>query len=232
MALRVIGVDDAIAEVADQDVIGKVSEGRGSRRNAPGSIQISAGNEGSMEVSFQIESIDDSEARAGDSVVLCGVLLSVHDHDQVPEDANSVRSVSGGQARIGQITDQVSCVKVAIEDVNLSTVEIGSQKESAFIICHQGEAFVDCAVGGVVDYGDGISLPCPVGDDAVLCIKKEGAIAEDSRLVVSHSACRATLRARIVGGYRNGNTCLGGIALCIVDSGRSAVVVRDPEWLS
>src|ERR1700751_2426256 len=210
MALRIIGIDDAVAEVADQDVIGEVSEGRGSRGNAPGSIQISAGNEGSVEVSFQVESIDDSEAGAGGSGVLCGVLLSVRDHDEVAEDANSGRSISGRQARIGQITGQVSCVKVAIEDIDLAAVEVRSQQESTFVICHQGEALVDGAVGGVVDCSDGISLARPVGDDAILCIKKEGAVTENARLVVSNSACGAPLRARIVGRYRNCNGCPRG----------------------
>jgi len=47
-----------------------------------------------------------------------------------------VRSVSAGQAGIGQIADEVSCIEIAIEDVDFAAVEIRSQQESALPICH------------------------------------------------------------------------------------------------
>src|SRR2546421_5649379 len=66
---RVIGVDPAVAEVADQDVAAEGAEGRRRQGHRPGRVELSAADKPLEQVAVRCEDVDESVAGAG-SVVL------------------------------------------------------------------------------------------------------------------------------------------------------------------
>ena len=65
----------------------------------------------------------------------------------------------------------MSRVEVAIEDVDLATIEIRGQKECTLDVGDQSESFIDRARGRIINDREGIVLPGPTGDDAIFRIK-------------------------------------------------------------
>ncbi|HWP33028.1 MAG TPA: hypothetical protein VNL97_04700, partial [Solirubrobacterales bacterium] len=74
-ARRVVGVDAAVAEVADQDVAAEGAEGRRGECHGPGGVEHSAADEPLEQVTVRGEDVYEPVAGVRDVVVLARALL-------------------------------------------------------------------------------------------------------------------------------------------------------------
>ena len=59
----VVGVDDAVAEVADEKIVAEDTEAGGSDGDSPGRVEVAASDSAGDEVAVGVEDVDDSVAR-------------------------------------------------------------------------------------------------------------------------------------------------------------------------
>src|SRR5437867_69153 len=95
---RLLGVDRAVAEFADQQVAAEATEVAGSAGDAPPRVQLAAAGDPRKQRSVAVEGIDEPEALPVDVVLALGVLLVVGDEDAVadrldPEGSEAAREV-------------------------------------------------------------------------------------------------------------------------------------------
>src|SRR5208283_5327527 len=73
--------------------------------------------------------IDEAVTRAGDVIVLCGVLLGIGDVDGIPDRLDTERSVAGGKVRVlecaGRETDGL---EAGVENVDVAGTEVGGEE--------------------------------------------------------------------------------------------------------
>ena len=67
----VVDVDDAVAEVADEQVATEDAEASGSDGYAPGSVEVAAGDGAGDEVAVEVKDIDDTIAGADGLDIAC-----------------------------------------------------------------------------------------------------------------------------------------------------------------
>ena len=72
---RAVGIDPAVAKIADQDIRAEAAEGKRGPRNAPGRVQRAARGKAPEQMAVGVEDIDKAVALTGDIVMLCRVLL-------------------------------------------------------------------------------------------------------------------------------------------------------------
>ena len=171
VALRVVGVHGSIAEIADQHVAGEGAKGRRGHHHTPGSIQRSSRGKSAREVAFSVECVDDSQPCADHRIVLGGILHGISNQNDIRDDLDSVRSITGRKVGIGEIAGKMCRAEVVVEHIDFAAVKVGSEKERTLVVVQEGEPLVDSAGRGVIDYGDSVALPRPIGEDAVLGIK-------------------------------------------------------------
>jgi hypothetical protein len=71
--------------------------------------------------------------------------------------------------RIGEQTAQRGEVKIAIENVDFSAIEVRRQKKGAV---ERRQAFINRAAGGVIEsHGCRVACASPAGDEAILSVK-------------------------------------------------------------
>ncbi len=100
--MRAEDVHRTVAEVADQDVAGKVAARDG--RHSPRSVQGAAGSELAQEDAFGIEDIDETEPRTRNVVLVPGVLLGVRDVQLAADILDVEGSKASRDRRIGKCT--------------------------------------------------------------------------------------------------------------------------------
>jgi hypothetical protein len=74
---RVISIDRAVAEIADQDIRIEAAEGKRSPRNAPGRVQRAMRGKTQEQMAVGVKGIDKAVALTGDIGILYRVLLGV-----------------------------------------------------------------------------------------------------------------------------------------------------------
>src|SRR2546430_17729104 len=67
---RVIGIDPAVAEVADQDVAAEGPEGRRGKRHRPRGVELSSADEPLEQVAVRSEHVDESVTGLGGVILL------------------------------------------------------------------------------------------------------------------------------------------------------------------
>src|SRR6185437_15290305 len=128
VGLGIVGVDFAVAEVADEEVAGEDAEAcGGSEGNAPGRVEIAAGDGVRDEVSVEIEDVNDAGASAGDLLAtVCSGLERVGDPDLVVEDVNGPWTVVGRQGGVGERTGELGGLEVLVVDLDrIGGAEVG-----------------------------------------------------------------------------------------------------------
>jgi hypothetical protein len=93
-------VDDAVAEVTDQQPVGEMSEARRRQRHAPGRVERAAGDDATDQVAVDVEHVDVAESRAGNVVLGICVLLGEGDIDAA-EDVSGCRRVRSAAGIVG-----------------------------------------------------------------------------------------------------------------------------------
>ena len=64
---RIVGVDDAVTKVTDEEIVGEGAEGGGSDGESPGCVEVAAGGDGmGDEVAVGIEDVDEAVAGSDD----------------------------------------------------------------------------------------------------------------------------------------------------------------------
>src|SRR5215472_10051973 len=99
----VVDVNDAVAEVADEEVAGKDAEVRGCEGDAPRCIQIPAGDCAGDEVALGVEDVDDTATRTEKGNVRRRAGAErVSNPYLVVEDVNGIWRVAGREVGIGE----------------------------------------------------------------------------------------------------------------------------------
>ncbi len=165
--------------------------------------------------------------------MLCGILHGIGDIDLGTDDMDTVGSVARGKCWIGERAGQRSDREAAAEHVDLAAIEVRRQKDVAV---DHGEAFVDCAAGGVVEANCRRAAGAgPAGDEAVFGVKNELSAAEVGGVAVGDVSRWASGTAISVGifcGAGDGHHQRGILgAVQVIQSRGAAVIVGDPEIL-
>src|SRR5581483_11369789 len=140
----VVHVDDAIAEVADEEIAGVDAEACGGREgDAIGRVQIAASDSARDEVSVEIEDVNDAASRAGDLLAgVCRRANGVGNPDLVVEDMNGPGTVAGRQVGISKGAGEFGGFEVLIEDLNRGAgAKVGREKIAGGCVgVEEGEA--------------------------------------------------------------------------------------------
>src|SRR6266566_4757979 len=179
-AHRVVGVDPAVAEVADEDVAAEGAEGRGRERHRPGRVELASADETLEQIAVGGEDIDEAVTGPRVVVVLAGTLLSEGDVELAADIVDPERREPGRDRGVGEAVDEV---EVAVEDVDRPEAEARRIDELSVRRRHEGEALVvgaDVARtvgrGRTVDGDHGVSVVdvrVPAGDRSVLGREQE-----------------------------------------------------------
>ena len=154
---EVVGVDRAVAEVADEQRVVELAVAlQGGPGHPPGGVELALAGEPLEQVPLGVEDVDEAVARAGDVVVLGGVLLGVGDVEVAVDGLDAERGVAGRDARVGEGAGDDDGLEVRVEDVDLAVVEVGGVEVGAGGVEPLGEPLVDGARGRVVDGDDGV----------------------------------------------------------------------------
>src|SRR5579863_595392 len=106
------------------------------------------------------------------------------------DDVNAVRREAGGKRGIDKRAGKGDRVEVAIEDLDLSAVEVRRQQEVSRSIVEQRESFVDCSRRRVIDHLDRSHPLTPNGKNAVLGIEDELSTSKLGTLRIRHDTSR------------------------------------------
>ncbi len=245
---RVVGVDAAVAEVADEDVAAEGAEGGRRERHRPGRVELAAADEPLQQVAVGREDVDEAVAGPCVVVVLAGALLGEGDVEVAADVVDPERGEAGGDRRVGEAVDEV---EVAVEDVDPAEAEARRVDELAARRRHEGEALVVGAdVARAVGRGravDGdhcvrvVDVRVPAGDRPVLGREQEEGGAGDA-VLRDHEVGRARVEGverlpgrrpdRAAAGRRrrgNRDDARLRVAGAVVERRHAGVVVGDPD---
>ena len=134
---------------------------------------------------------------------------------------------------IGERTAQRGEIKIAIENIDSSTIEGRRQKKCAV---ERRKAFINRAARGVIEsHGCCVARAGPTGDEAIFSVKNELPSIEISTVPVRHvtrwtaGPAIAVRIARCPGYCHHEPGIL--VALVVIESGSAAVIIGDPEVL-
>ena len=182
---RIEGMDQTIAEVADQQAMAERTEIPRRQSNAPGSVQGSM-LQSQQEVSGNIEHIH--EAKSGTVVLIEGARLAMCecDYDVAAHVLNPERSVIGRQIRIDETSGYWGTVKMPVEDFDFTALKVGGVKAGSGRRGGQRESLVDRFSGTIhfYDRGRRIRAGVPAGNGTVF-----GGKQEDRRLPGTNFEC-------------------------------------------
>ena len=105
--------------------------------------------------------------------MLGGILQRVGHEYLAANRLYSKRSVTRGQRGIGERPGERDQVEVAVEHIDLSTIEVGSQKERSRGIGNHGQALINGARRRTIDGKNGIARVVPARDGSVFTIKEK-----------------------------------------------------------
>src|SRR5208337_5677119 len=108
-------VDGAVAEIADQEVAGKIAEARGRDGEAPGRIEHAARRHSLHMSPVQVEFVDEAVTGSCDIVMLGGVLEREGDEQVSVEHLNVERRIA---LRDVGISEAVDLREIRIEDID------------------------------------------------------------------------------------------------------------------
>src|SRR5207247_2284089 len=95
------GVDRAVAEIADEERVVEVAEPlEGRPGHAPGRVELSAAGKALEQMPGGVEDVDESISRAGDVVLLVGVLLGVGHVEMTVDGRDAEGGKAGGNLRV------------------------------------------------------------------------------------------------------------------------------------
>src|ERR1700722_7839851 len=127
----------SVAEVADQDVAGKMTARDGSQ--APRSVQRAAGGEPLEKGALGIEDIDETEPRSGNVVLVQGVLLGVGDIQLAAHVLDVERGETSGDRRVGERTGfERDGRELRVEDIDSALAEVGGEQLLVLSAASQG----------------------------------------------------------------------------------------------
>src|SRR4029077_21250686 len=118
----VVGIDVAIAEVADQDVAAKGAEGRRRERDRPGGVEPASADEPLQQVAVRCEDVDEAVAGPRVVVVLAGALLGEGNVELAADVVDPERREPGRDRGVDEAVDEV---EVAVEHVDRAEAEAG-----------------------------------------------------------------------------------------------------------
>jgi len=165
--------------------------------------------------------------------VLGSILHCIGDVDLVSDNVDAVGSEARRKLRIGERTAQRGEVRIAIENLDFSAIEVRRQKKGAV---ERRQAFINRAAGRVIEsHGCRVACANPAGDEAILSLKNELPAIEISAASVE------TLPVGQPGLHLPFGLCVAPgivttrpvffIALVIIASGSAAAVIDDPRVL-
>jgi len=244
MAALVEGVDVAVAEVADQNVIAEVAEAVGRLHNTPGRIERASGGESLHQCAVGGENIDETIAGPVDRVVLGGVLHGVGDIEEIANQLDVERCEAVGDAQIVETAADRRGVKTTVKNINGAAVEVGGVEQVPTLgVGAQGKALINGATGGVIHSEDGVlartiwtvKLPgridtgAPAGDGAILGGEQEqsgsriavGRHGEVATAVEDRAGRRGGCAVRTVLGWRDGHDESLGRTRPVIQGGKS-----------
>ena len=123
-------VDGTVTEVSPQNRAREFSERGRRRHNAPRRVEFPTRSDKiAHEIAIRAENIDLPHTSAGLSVVLGSILHGIGNVDLVSDDVNAVGSKTRRELWIRERTAQRCKVKIPIENVDFSTIEVRRQKK-------------------------------------------------------------------------------------------------------
>src|SRR5262249_2716616 len=144
----VVGVDVAVAEVADEQVAGERAEAGRGQGDAPGRVEHPARGHALEQAAAGVEDVDEALAHAGDGAAVAGgVLLGVGDVEPAVQVLDVEGGVSAGEVGVGKGAGEAGQVELAVDHVDLAVVEVGGVKEVPGADVTGGQPGVDGPVG-------------------------------------------------------------------------------------
>ena len=102
VVVQIVGVDCAVAEIADQQVAGELAEILRRDRQSPRRVERPVGGDTGDQFAAERELVDVTVARAGHVVVLELVLLGVGHEQMAVQHLRVERRVAGRQVAVGE----------------------------------------------------------------------------------------------------------------------------------
>ena len=144
--LDVVGVDLAVAEVADQQGVAEAAEPARRLHEAPGGVEPAPARDAVQQEAAPRVDVDEPEAGAGDLILGGRVLLGVGDV-QLPADVLDVeRRVAVRQVPVTEAAREMDAVELPVHHHDLVVVEVRRVEQLARAVHEpEGEALEDRA---------------------------------------------------------------------------------------
>ena len=146
----VVSVDEPVAEIAHEEVIGEFAEISGREGKTPRRVKIAVADEALKEITGSIVDIHEAIAGSGDVVFAAAfgvghIELSVYILD-------AKRGETGGEVGVGEIAAKGHGGEGGIKDIDITRSEVsGIDVVAGGTVVFVGEAFID-GTGRVVDF--------------------------------------------------------------------------------
>src|SRR5262249_11335773 len=140
---RVVGVDAAIAVVADQQGAAERTEIRRRHGESPRRVERAPGSEAPQEVAVRVVDVEEPVPGTGDVIVPTLVLLGIGDDELVVDGLDVEWSKTLREVRVLEGAGTRDRLEVLVEHIDRATAEIGGVEEAAAGgIRGEGETFV------------------------------------------------------------------------------------------
>ena len=176
---QVVGIDLAVAEVADEQVAGQAAERRGGDRQPPGRVQPRARRR--ARASFHwFEDVDEAVAGPDHVVVLGRVLQGVRDVELATEKLDVERREPGRDTGIAEGPREVWFSGARLDDVDRIVAEVRGEEVRVGPDGGLGDALVDIRRrAGDERLGRLSRAPSPAGDGPVFADEEEVVAVKD-----------------------------------------------------
>src|SRR5207249_222419 len=125
------GVDVAVAEVSNEQVITEEPEVGRRERQPPRRVEPPLRGDPAEQVASRIESVHEAMALAGHIVLLVRVLQRVSHVDDTAQVPDPKWRVARGKSGISERTGDVDRIEMAVEHIDGARVEVGRVEEVA-----------------------------------------------------------------------------------------------------
>ncbi len=148
------GIDAAVAEIADQQILAELAEVGRRHGDAPGRIEHPAAGDAPDQRAVGVEQIDQAEASPDHLVLILRPLLPrVSNVKLVADGLDAEGRIAGGKRGIGETAGGRCRLEALVEDVDPGVVEVGGIEKIGAAVFGQRQAGVDRAGRAVVDHG-------------------------------------------------------------------------------